>query len=134
GHPLQQVQITLNSGPQTESSGPDGLADFTLPQDSFDHAMLIAKNGEDVAFLPEYTSSYSGRQSHWVQREATPHLLWYVFDDRGIYQPGETVHIKGWARNARIRRAQSLQIPGVKKVRWTVTGPRNNTLKKGTTT
>ena len=34
----------------------------------------------------------------WTRQPTAPEARWYVFDDRGIYRPGETVRITGWVR------------------------------------
>ena len=58
--------------------------------------MLIARNGKDVAFLPEDLGWWDdGNYSGWRKQAAGDMLRWHVFDDRGMYRPGEEIHIKG---------------------------------------
>ena len=49
---------------------------------------VVVTKGGDMALLnvwaPEWDNQAQG--------------LWFVFDDRGIYRPGEEVHLKGWLR------------------------------------
>ncbi len=37
-------------------------------------------------------------ESGWYQWSRSDESLWYVFDDRQMYRPGETARIKGWVR------------------------------------
>ena len=66
-------------------------------------AWIEARQGRDVAFLP------GGDYGYYDYRRAgeTPwgwgptsfdRDLWHVLTDRHLYQPGETVHVKGWLR------------------------------------
>jgi alpha-2-macroglobulin len=34
----------------------------------------------------------------WSRERPVDELRWYVADDRKMYRPGETVHLKGWLR------------------------------------
>ena len=34
-------------------------------------------------------------------RRSSDSVTGFAFDDRGIYRPGETVHVKGWFRRVR---------------------------------
>ncbi|HSG82343.1 MAG TPA: MG2 domain-containing protein, partial [Gemmatimonadota bacterium] len=87
----------------------------------------VARQGEDVAFLPA---------GGW--RVSAPHdrLAWYVFTDRPLYRPGEDVHFKGWVREIEGGPAGDvalLEDRGV-RVAWTAVDSRNNDVAKGTTT
>ena len=57
---------------------------------------MTGTSGNDTAFLP--ADPYSWDEGGWTRRPATDSLRWYVFDDRGLYNPGEDVHVKGWIR------------------------------------
>jgi uncharacterized protein YfaS (alpha-2-macroglobulin family) len=59
--------------------------------------VLIARKGEDIAILPE-SLYWWGRESYWRSGKRMDWLNWYVADDRGLYRPGEEVHVKGWIR------------------------------------
>jgi uncharacterized protein YfaS (alpha-2-macroglobulin family) len=60
-------------------------------------------------------------------------LRWHVFDDRGIYRPGEEVHIKGWLRRigggpqGDVASAQGL----VKRLSYSLEDSRDNEIAKG---
>lgn len=143
GEALEGVDVEVagrGDGPQ--KSGKDGLAQIALKKWSdrsvpnVRDSMVIAKVGTDVAILPEQQYAYDRGEnnSNWTTSIQQEHLLWHVFDDRGIYQPGEDVHVKGWIRNARITRDGSLRVPDDKRIEYRVQGPRGNTLAKGKAT
>lgn len=52
---------------------------------------VLARLGQDSAFLCLSVP--------WPRREQE--LRWCVFDDRGLYRPGETARVKGWLRRPR---------------------------------
>jgi len=94
--------------------------------------MLVARKGNDVAFLPEHTYVWS-RYGSWYRRKRGEQLRWFTFDDRKMYKPGEKVHIKGWLR--RINWAEGGDTGALagaaKRVTYKVYGPRGNQLGKG---
>ncbi|CAM2007870.1 Ig-like domain-containing alpha-2-macroglobulin family protein [Acanthopleuribacter pedis] len=57
--------------------------------------LLLVEQGEDSALLIPGSAGYS---SSWSNEDYNNRVLWHVFDDRGMYKPGETVHVKGWVR------------------------------------
>lgn len=143
GEPLEGVGVELTGrGDAAQKSGKDGLAQISLKKPSdrsvpnVRDSMVIARVGNDVAILPEQQYAYDRGEnnSNWTTSVQQSHLLWHVFDDRGIYQPGEDVHVKGWMRNARVTRDGTLRIPDGKKIEYRVKGPRGNTLAKGKAT
>ncbi len=89
GRPLADVALTLD----TESVGStdaDGLATFDLPLPNSSNfgPLLVATNGDDSALV----GLQQTRQSRLDESR------WYVFDDRQVYRPGETMRAKGWLR------------------------------------
>jgi hypothetical protein len=61
--------------------------------------MLIARRGDDVAFVPsDGANGYYYGNPEWMQIAHPQQLAWYVVDDRHLYKPGETVSLKGWLR------------------------------------
>ena len=75
-------------------SGEDGIARIALPAAAA--TTLVARAGDDVAMLP--ASTYMWGEDSWVIQPVRDWLRWHVFDDRGMYRPGEEVHVKGWIR------------------------------------
>ena len=99
GAPMAGVSVTL--WPQDESGITDetGLALLSLPWNS--SQLLIARDGDDVTFVPENRYEYYKTErgwNGWRQRDERAEVRYYVFDDRQMYRPGETVSIKGWMR------------------------------------
>ena len=96
GRPLEGVDVTLLPGGFHATSGPDGLAGPALPEESQAAAScLVARKGDDSAVLRKGEFRYGG-QDGWQKMPEHDSLRWYVFDDRQMYRPGETVKVKGW--------------------------------------
>jgi uncharacterized protein YfaS (alpha-2-macroglobulin family) len=88
GEPLSGVELTFADYHETAITNTDGLARLDLPPDSVDTGHMIARLDEDSALID---SNWEGNT--WFDRS-----VWYVFDDRQMYRPGETAHFKGWVR------------------------------------
>ncbi|HKF54713.1 MAG TPA: alpha-2-macroglobulin family protein, partial [Blastocatellia bacterium] len=99
GKPLEGVQLSLSRSGGKSSSGSDGLVHLPLPGLAVKTGteVLVARKGTDLAILPESTYWW-GQNSSWFRKPSQDFLRWYVFDDRGMYKPGEEVRIKGWIR------------------------------------
>ncbi|MCP3912771.1 MAG: hypothetical protein GY713_17660 [Actinomycetia bacterium] len=85
GRPLEGVDIDLVGSSKTLRTGSDGLA-RTSGVGEFDH--VVARDADDIAVLAS---------GSW-RTQRTDSVRWYVFDDRALYRPGETVSVKGWVR------------------------------------
>ena len=111
GAPLGGVSLRLLPGKGTGISDGDGLATLSLSGDTNeDGACLVARYRDDSAILPQSPYAWG---SGWKQSMPGDGFRWYVFDDRGMYRPGEEVHVKGWVRRLRIERgSDSLALPG----------------------
>ena len=99
GAPLRGVDVTLWPQDVHGVTDESGSARLTLPGRSAQ--LLIARDGDDAAFLPENRYEFYRTESGWNgwrQRDEDAEVRYYVFDDRKIYRPGETVSIKGWMR------------------------------------
>ena len=109
GLPLDGVQVSLlEAGAATTDK--DGLA--RVPFTAKSGKLVFAKKGKDVAILPE---RYFGEHAyHHVQRPDV--ARWFVYDDRGMYKPGEEIHMKGWLRRAGSSRGGDLDsIPDLRE-------------------
>ncbi|MBN2370785.1 MAG: Ig-like domain-containing protein [Vicinamibacteria bacterium] len=94
GRPLEGVEIDLlpsGSGSRTKS---DGMLAVPIPDKTVE--AVVARRGEERAFLPQHASLWGG--GGWRRQSMIDTLRWYVFDDRKMYRPGEEVRIKGWLR------------------------------------
>ncbi len=97
GAPLPGVKLELLPGDRAAAADAAGVASLLLPYGPA-AALLTGSSGSDVAILP--ADPYFWGEGGWARRPATDSLRWYVFDDRGLYRPGEDVHVKGWIRRA----------------------------------
>lgn len=97
GKPLVNVQLSISNGAKSVS-GANGLANLQLPLKK-ESNYLIAKNGNDSAILTNGEYYYYGDEENgWFASPKSDNLRWFVFDDRKMYRPGETVSIKGYLR------------------------------------
>jgi uncharacterized protein YfaS (alpha-2-macroglobulin family) len=95
GKPLKNVSLRLsNKTENTRLTDENGLAKFELPEAQKGNKWLIAQNGADSAIL----FGNDDDERVWSNKIAAESLRWFVFDDRKIYRPGETVSIKGYLR------------------------------------
>jgi uncharacterized protein YfaS (alpha-2-macroglobulin family) len=82
--------------PQTVKNG---LMRMALPDSQPGKpSLLIARRGQDVAFLPENSDYYWQDYGSWYKKPQSDQLRWFVFNDRNFYRPKEEVSIKGYIR------------------------------------
>lgn len=87
GAPVPDVAVTVTGG-GSGSTDADGLARVGLPPPSGNESVLVATHGDDTAIL----------QLQSYRQDVRDESRWYVFDDRQVYRPGETMRVKGWVR------------------------------------
>jgi len=89
GQPLADVALAMD-GSAVGDTDLEGLATFDLPLPSSTPfgPVLVATRGDDSAIV--------GLQA--TRQEVRDESRWYVFDDRQVYRPGETMRVKGWVR------------------------------------
>ena len=99
GTPIEGATVRFH-GREATATDSQGLASLPLSEPS---AILVAEHGGDTAVLSAALGGF------WEASALRDTARWAVFDDRGIYRPGEEVRIKGWVRrltlssDARIR-------------------------------
>ena len=121
GEPLPDVAVAISGTEIEGTTSADGLATVDLPAGSPWGQVLVATRGADSALLPSY--------GDWAARSAEDTALWYVFDDRGVYRPGETVQVKGWVRRLTLSDAARLAPLGPDaEVAYKVIDPQGNEL------
>ena len=91
GEPVGGVPVELIGDGRVATTDAEGLARVELGDAGI--VGLWARDGDRRAFLP------SDWWDGWRAERRTDEDRWYVFDDRGIYRPGETARITGWVRN-----------------------------------
>ena len=108
-------------------TGEDGTCALQLPETS--SPTLLVLNGADRAVLPQ--GSWWGRG--WSARRRAPESVWVVFDDRGLYRPGEQVRVKGWLRSVTRGPSGDVGAPAVPlaPVRWIAEDASDNEIAKG---
>lgn len=121
---------------QTDKTGDSGILRLPLAETQPMSGMnlLIAKRGNDTAFLPENTDYYYQDRGNWYKKPEYDQLRWFVFDDRKMYKPKEEVAVKGYIR--RITAGKLGDVEGLgdaaNGLTWSVKDPRNNEIAKGT--
>jgi alpha-2-macroglobulin len=140
GKPLGDVQMKIVDEKSTagtgdgQKTGDDGLTRIELPDASGQtggQKLLIARRGKDVAILPEHFEWWNN-QTGWAKRRLNDGLRWHVFDDRGMYKPGEEVHIKGWLRRISAGPKGDVGLFGnAENVSYTLRDSRGNEILKG---
>ncbi len=136
GKPLGNIEMAVADYRAVAQAGgktaANGLASIPLPNRA-GKKMLVARNGKDVAFLPEDFGWWDdGNHSGWQKRGLDAGTLrWHVFDDRGMYRPGEEVHVKGWLRNVGAGPKGDVMMAGATGVNYSLRDSRGNEVLKG---
>ena len=110
GKPLPGAKLALVDNDNTElgswQTDQNGVTKFPLAGENNKGAWLVATNGSDryvSKFDPNRkwgmsTWEFNIRQQYWGEPDTR--LRTFLFSDRGVYKPGETVHVKAIARLA----------------------------------
>jgi uncharacterized protein YfaS (alpha-2-macroglobulin family) len=132
GNSLSDVQLEVYPSNVHGASGADGLAKLGLPESSEGPQILIAKRGTDTAILPQNGSWYSD-YAGWIRYTQLDDLRWYVFDDRGLYKPGEHARVKGWLRQVDGEKHGDVHAldHAASKVVWVLTSAMGDELGRG---
>jgi len=93
GKPLADVSVELWPSGGKAASAANGLAALALAQQP--QKLLIARKGQDLAILTDTDYYWS---NGWQRGTRDAGGIWHVFDDRGLYRPGEEARVKGWVR------------------------------------
>jgi uncharacterized protein YfaS (alpha-2-macroglobulin family) len=141
GKPAPGVSVELRPFRRRAQTDDKGLATIPLETGSVKSgaslfadkaSFLVAKRGEDVAFVTEQ-GGYYRQNGSWTKQTRPKRLAWYVIDDRKMYKPGEEVSLKGWLRA--IDYGKNGDVGGiagaVATVGFRVTDSRGNEIGKG---
>ena len=90
------AEVELLGSKKKANSDKDGLA---VLQPETSGTLLVARQGDDLAILPKNFNEWNSGAWNFGRAEDT--TVWHVMDDRRLYRPGESVHIKGWLRRQR---------------------------------
>lgn len=111
----------------TATTDPDGAATLALPASSNEDGLvaIVARDGDESAIITTYAT----------RTEVRDQARWFVFDDRQVYKPGETMRVKGWVR--RITYSTDAQVAALRsgdRISYTVTDSYGNQILQGTAT
>jgi alpha-2-macroglobulin len=129
GRPLAGVEVALAPAGAVARTDADGLASLEL---SGSPRGLVARAGNDVAFLPANQSWWAG-DAGWTRVYGADRLRWMVFDDRGLYRPGEEARVKGWIRLVGRGPTGDVELApaSVQSVDYVLRDAQNNEIAKG---
>ncbi|HLA75939.1 MAG TPA: MG2 domain-containing protein, partial [Vicinamibacteria bacterium] len=132
GRPLAGVELTLLPLGLDARSDREGLARFDLSQGRQGSGLLVARQGDDLAILPENLYNWDAT---WRVDGHPDRAAWYVADDRGLYRPGEEVKVKGWVRRIGGGPAGDVSLleTGNRDLRYVLRDSRGNEVAKGET-
>lgn len=134
GAPLSGVQLQIIPSRLEGVTATDGTAHLAFrPYKESPPSVLVARRGNDLAFLPEAHDWGTLPWTLWHHVDLGDDLRWYVFDDRKLYRPGEVVHLKGWLRRVDRNKGGDVRLltgPPL-KVNYSVTDNSDNEVTKG---
>ena len=131
GAPVAGATVSLHGLQQQVRTDAEGFARLDGYVNRTDEAVLVVRKDQDVALLTENASSYW--RGGFAQQDRQSLLRWLVFDDRGMYRPGESVHFKGFVRSFIDRPGIGLQpFDGTGSLTWQVVDARGVELGEGT--
>lgn len=141
GKPLGNVQLSLTNGAKSVS-GEKGIGNIKLlPKKDKKPIYLIAKQGNDSAILADEATSlgitkyvdYDQVTHGWFLRQNKDNLRWFVFDDRKMYRPNETVSIKGYLQKVTGGKMSDISelADSASGVSYVLRDSRNNEIAKG---
>ncbi|MFA5508359.1 MAG: Ig-like domain-containing protein, partial [Vulcanimicrobiota bacterium] len=129
GKPLQGASLRM--GTATGKTDAKGVVVFDTPTTTA--PICEVEVSGDSAFIPYHTSYYN-KDAGWTRNSLTAQESWFIFDDRGLYKPGEKAQVKGyvrsWQRGPKGRLVGKAEGP----LSWTLNDPRGNKVAEGTTT
>ncbi len=129
GTAVEGAEVGLLGTPAVGKTAANGIASM---RGSSTAGMLFARVGKDTVLAPEHDSY------HWSPslNAETPYdvLRWFVFDDRKLYKPGESVRVKGWVRIMGARKGGDVARPAqAANVLWQVNDAQGAEIAKGQT-
>jgi uncharacterized protein YfaS (alpha-2-macroglobulin family) len=134
GTPVAGAEVSFPGSGFVGRTDAAGQVVFSIqPPDSRSPSMLVARSGGDVNLLPLYRPYFSDDEdlNSWRKLPLTESRRWFVFDDRGLYRPGERVTFKGWIRQVGFFPAGDVSLPGIGGVTYTVLDPTGKTIGGG---
>src|SRR5690606_15562446 len=115
-------------------TGPSGVVRLALaePVSGKGPSLLIARRGNDTAFLPENSQYYWNENNSWYRKDTSDTLRWFVFDDRKMYKPTEQVAVKGYIRLQSGGKLGDIEpVAEGRSYEWKARDPRGNEIAGG---
>ena len=131
GAPLSGVDVQL-LGASSAKSDAQGLA--RVPLTTTPGRLIVGRAGDDTVLVPP---GYYVGDGDYRRQVPGPTSRWFVYDDRGMYKPGEEVRIKGFVRrddNGRGGDVTGIANVAGTKVTYKVHDPRGTEIGTGETT
>ncbi|HEV7555542.1 MAG TPA: MG2 domain-containing protein, partial [Kofleriaceae bacterium] len=135
GKPAASIAVEMRPFGITGTTDAAGIAKLDLAShpDTRSH-YLLARRGDDTAFVADPNSYYGGGGGWWHQPRGQ-NVAWYVTDDRQMYKPGEEVNLKGWLRTIDTAKNGDVgAISGITSVTYTVHDSQGAQIATGTAT
>jgi hypothetical protein len=124
GTPIADARVHV--GAISASTDDNGLASLPL-SDREDHSSLMVESQSDQALFQAHSLSPLYRDEYNYYRYPT-----FTFTDRQLYQPGETVHLKGLIRERGFGVEGDLHYPeDLTHLEWTAYDGQRNELDQG---
>ncbi|HEX6124590.1 MAG TPA: alpha-2-macroglobulin family protein [Pyrinomonadaceae bacterium] len=129
-----EVESEAVAEAQSNITGANGVLRLVLPDSQPAQSILVARRGDDVAFLPENSDYVWQDTGNWYRKTESDSLRWFVFDDRKMYRPKEEVAVKGYIRRVTAGKLGDIEGLGdaASGLAWSVKDPRNNEIASGT--
>jgi hypothetical protein len=95
GQPVSEAQVTAmirNGTPAVVKTNSDGLVDLPAPKESLaagDDLRLVVRKGADVTLASVSLWNFGAESTSWTG---------YIYTDRPVYRPGDTMHFRGILR------------------------------------
>ena len=124
GEPVSGVPVELLGDGRIATTDEDGLATLDLGTNGI--VGLWAAVGDRTAFMP------ADQGAGWQIRDRLDNTSWFVFDDRGIYRPGEAVRLTGWVRRNQVTTGDGPALPGAgSTIAYEATDAQGNPIASG---
>ena len=92
---------------------------------------VFAREGDDLAFLSgDWNDGMSAWNFKLAYAPAPQRVRGFIHSDRGLYRPGETVHLKGLVRQVHL--TEGLRLPAEKQIEITIADARGDEVAKRT--
>ena len=114
GEPIPNATVsaaTRDSEPVNVQTDKDGLAKLTFPAKTTTGLRVLATSGSDLAFGNLGEWNFSSLRANWSG---------YVYTDRPVYRPGDTMHFRGILR---LQAATGYDVPSAQSFSVEITDP-----------